>query len=107
MAALGVDGDDIRPGLAEHGDVGGGVFQHQVHVEHLGALVPQGGHNLGAHAQVGHEVAVHDVDVEPLGRGGLGHLAAQGGEVRRQQGWGDVHGPHVLSKYICIWITVR
>ena len=35
---------------------------------------------------VGHEVAVHDVDVEPVGRGGhLSHLFGQGAEVRGEE----------------------
>ena len=48
----------------------------------------------GPNGQVGHEMAVHDVDVDPVGAGLVDrtHFLAEAGEIGGQDGGGDDHG---------------
>ena len=85
VVALDVEGNPIGAGLPEHGHVLQGVAEHQVQVELLVRLAPQCLYHLGPHGQIGHEVAVHNVDMKNLRFPHFFQLRAQGGEVRRQQ----------------------
>src|SRR6516225_5380446 len=60
-------------------------------VERLCRMRPQRLHHLGANGDVGHKMAVHDVDMDPVGAGRVdrAHLLAELGEVGRQDGWSD------------------
>jgi hypothetical protein len=86
-----VDRDAVGAGLRERGDVALGPIDHQVHVEVAARVADGAGQGLdhgGPHAQRGHEVTVHDVDVDrarPRGEH-LGDLRAQVGGVRREHG---------------------
>jgi len=85
---LDVDGAPVRPGVAEGGQVPPGVTEHQVRVEEQCRVATEGGHHRGTDGQVGHEVPVHHIDVEPLARrchggGGGGQVAKVGREDRR------------------------
>ena len=65
------------------------VSDHQValhHSAHLMHLRREGLDRPGAEGQVGHEMTVHDINVDPPGPGrqGLGHLLSQPGAVRRK-----------------------
>ena len=86
------------PGIGERADEIFGVFGHQVDVEERarGGLA-QGGAQGRAESEVGDELIVHHVQVQPVGAGGQGApgVAAELGEVGGQQGCGDdglVHG---------------
>ena len=67
-----------------------GVRHHQVNVERQAGAASERSHHRDAEAEVGHEVAVHDVDVEQIGTAGFGRAdrAAQieqiGGQERRR-----------------------
>ncbi len=92
----------MRPGLHMHDDVvGAGLgegFQigiagrdHQVHVERFPGVRPQGLHHVGTDADIGHEMAVHDVHMDPVGAGRIhrAHLFAELGEIGGQYGGRD------------------
>ena len=90
-ARLGVDGDQVGAGARERLEVRLVGLDHQVHVERLGRERPERPHHLRAEAQIGHEVAVHDIEMDPVGAGGVdrAHLLAQPREVGGQHGRGD------------------
>uniref|UniRef100_A0A0N5A6Y4 Beta-galactosidase n=1 Tax=Parastrongyloides trichosuri TaxID=131310 RepID=A0A0N5A6Y4_PARTI len=80
---------------------------HQVHVERQGRVRAQGLHHVRADGQVGHEMAVHDIDVDPVGarRFKRADLLAQAGEVAGQDGGADQRGGrgrlgHGLATYV-------
>ena len=58
-----------------------GVAHHEVdvHGEVRGGL--HGAQHVRAEADVGHEVAVHDVKVDEVGGGDVGHVGPEAGEV--------------------------
>jgi nucleoside-diphosphate-sugar epimerase len=68
---LGVDDDPVRPGLGERLQVGVDRGDHQVRVEALGRAGADRAHDVGPEADVRDEVAVHDVEVDPVGAGGV------------------------------------
>src|SRR5690606_8605458 len=63
-------------------------------VERKAGVRAQGFHHVRADGQVGHEMAVHDVDVDPVGARRLqgADLLAQLGEVAGQDGGADQRG---------------
>jgi len=97
----------VRPGFRMDGDPVGPRFResvekridrrnHQVDVERLGAVGPQRLHHRGPNGEVGDEVAVHDVDVDPVGAGLVdrAHFLAELREVGGQNGRGDQGAGH-------------
>jgi hypothetical protein len=80
---LGVEGDDIGPGGGEGLQIGVDRRDHQVNVERLGGVRAQGLHHHRADRDVGDEVAVHHVDMDPVGPGGVNraHFLAQAGKI--------------------------
>ena len=68
---------------------------HQMGVEGESGMAAQGRHHPWADGQVGDEMAVHDVDVDGVGAGGLQrpHLFAEAREVRCQNRRRDAHRP--------------
>jgi hypothetical protein len=66
------DGTRLAAGGGERLDERVGRRDHQMHVERLFRVVAERRHHVGAEGQVRDEVAVHDVDVDPVGAGGLG-----------------------------------
>ena len=94
---LDVHGHGVRARPGELGQVALRPLDHQVHVEDRAVRRRQGAQGLDhlrADAQVGHEVPVHDVDVDAAHARfeGLGDVLAQAGEVRREDGGGDLQG---------------
>ena len=93
-AGLGVDGDEIgpRPGIGL--DPALGLLDHQVEVEREPGALLDGLDDGRSDRQVRDEVAVHDVDVDLVGAGGLHqrHGVAECGEVGGQDARGDLHG---------------
>ncbi len=76
----------------EVGEIAPRFGHHQVAIEVERSMATQRGHDRRADRDVGDEVPVHDVDVQPV-RGGchLAHLLGQHAEVGRQHGGGDAH----------------
>jgi hypothetical protein len=67
VGGLDVDRDPVGPRLRERVDELLGLGQHEVRVEEeLRAVAPERGEGLGAEGEVGHEVPVHHVEVQPL-----------------------------------------
>ena len=83
---LGMDDDAVRTRLGERLQIGVDRRDHQVGVEALGAVRADGADEVGAEGEVGDEVAVHDVEMEPVRPGGVdrAHLLAQPREVAGQ-----------------------
>ena len=78
-----------EPALGEGLKIGIARRDHQVHVEHLFRVAANRLHHIRADGDVGNEMAVHDVDMDPVGAGGvnrpdfLAELGEIGGEDRR------------------------
>ena len=93
---------DVRPGFDVHGDdVGAGLCEgfeiriarrdHQVHIERLFGVAADRLHHIRADGDVGNEMAVHDVDMDPVGAGGIdrAHFLAELGEIGGEDRRGD------------------
>ena len=82
-AGFHVHGDDVGPRFGEGLKIGIARRDHEVHVEHLGGVRAQRLHHVGADRDVGYEMAVHDIDVDPVGAGLIdgAHLLAELGEI--------------------------
>ncbi len=91
---LHVDGDVVRAGFGEVGDLALRALDHQVHVDERSGDVDLVGERLDddrTHRDRRDEVAVHDVDVDD-GRPGVEHgldLLAEAREVRGEDRGGD------------------
>ena len=66
---LDMDRDRIRPGFREGGKIGVARGDHKMHVERNFCVRAQGAHHRRANRDVWHEMAVHDVDMNPIGTG--------------------------------------
>ncbi len=94
-----VHGDEIGARLGESPDIGVDRFDHQMRVERAGGVWAQRLHDSRAEGDVGHEMAVHHVEMKPIGAGGddIAHFLAEPGEIRGENRWGDdnvgVHAP--------------
>ena len=90
-AGLGVDQDVIGAGLDEVVDerIHGG--DHQVDVEGQARVRAQAGDDRGAETDVGDEMTVHHVEMEPVGAGGLdgADLLGEAGEVGGEEARAD------------------
>jgi hypothetical protein len=98
---LDVDRDRVRPGLAELRDVGVGPLDHQVNVERQRGGRARRRDDQRADGEVRDEVAVHHVDVNPVGPGGGngGDLLAQAAEVAGENRGGDEQVGHRRASY--------
>ena len=68
---------------------------HEVHIERLGGCTPHGPDDHRAQRDVGHETAIHDIDMNPIGARQIdrAHLFGQTAEIRRQDGRRDNDRP--------------
>ena len=84
----------VGAGLGERLQIVAGVGHHQVAVEVGVGVAADGGHHRRPDRQVGHEVPVHDIHVQPVGLGpDPVDLGSEGGEVGRQDRRGDANHP--------------
>ena len=90
---LGVNGDVVGARLGEGFEIGVAGLDHQVAVERLVGMRPQRRDHRRAEGDVGHEMPVHHVEVDPVGAGrrDRAHLLAEPREVRRQNRWRHDH----------------
>ncbi len=88
---LWMDADQVGAGVAKSVQIGIGRGDHQMHVERQARMRAQGFDHIRADGDVGHEMAVHHVNMHPVGPRRLDrpHLLAQFGKVGRQDGGGD------------------
>ena len=88
---LGMDGDDVGAGLGEGVEERVDRRDHQMDVERLGGVRAERLHHRRADREVGHEMAVHHVDVDPVGAGLVdrAHFLAEPGEVGGEDRGGD------------------
>ena len=95
-AGFGMDGDDVGAGLGEGVEKSVDRRNHQVDVERLGAVRAKRLHHGRADRQVGHEMPVHHVDVDPVGARCVdrANLLAQLGEIGGQDRRGDERAGH-------------
>ena len=90
-ARFGMDGDDVGAGLGEGVEEGVDRRDHQMDVERLGRVRAERLHHRRADGDVRDEMAVHDVDVDPVGAGLVdrAHLLAEPREIGGQDRGGD------------------
>ena len=83
-----MDGNPVGPGVGEVGNVLVGILNHQVAVENGGGGLAERLHDGRAERDVGHEVAVHDIDVDDRASTSDGtlHLIGKVGEVGGEDG---------------------
>jgi hypothetical protein len=88
---LGMDRDDVRSRLGKGVEEIVDRRDHQMHVEWLGRVRPERLHHRGANGDVGHEMAVHDVDMDPVGPGHVdgADFLAQPRKIGRQDRRGN------------------
>ena len=95
-AGLGLDEQVIRPRLGEHLEIALRLDDHEMHIEGLGSRPSDGLQHDRPDRDVGHEAAIHHIDMNPVGAGAIdrAHLLAQAREVRRQHGRRDQNRRH-------------
>ena len=71
MLSMTCDRNAVCPGLGEGSKIRVGRGDHQVHVERECRDLPDGLDDDRAHREVRHEMAVHNVDVQPVRAGAL------------------------------------
>src|SRR3984893_11128107 len=71
-----------------------------MHVERLPGVRPQRPHRVGSDGDVGYEMPVHDVHVDPIGARFVdrAHFLAELGEIGGKDGWGD--GKGAMHRYL-------
>ena len=99
-----VDGDPAGAGCRKRLHEVVGVRHHQVDVQRQLGEPAHRRAQARPERQVGHEVSVHDVEVQQVGPGGLdgAHLVRDPGEVAREQRGGDALGrnPSVRNLFL-------
>ena len=70
-ARLNMHRDDVGAGFGEGLEIGIARCDHEMHVEGLFGEGTKGLHHCWADGNIGHKMAVHHVDVDPIGAGGL------------------------------------
>ena len=95
-AGFGMDGDDVRAGLGEGVEERIDRRDHQVDVERLLRVRPERLHHRRADREVGDEMAVHHVDMDPVGAGLVdrAHFLAEPGEIGGEDRRGDERAGH-------------
>jgi hypothetical protein len=86
-------GDAVDTGAGEGLQIGINRADHQMRVEALAAVAADRPHQFGAEGDVGDEMPVHHIEMDPVrpGRVGGAHLLTEAGEVGREDGRGDQH----------------
>ena len=97
---------DVAARFDVDGDVGGaadetrevviGAVDHEMYIDGSGGGFGDGIHEGGAERNVVHEMAVHDIEMVPVGSGGFGaaDFFVEASEVAGEDGWGDEDGVH-------------
>lgn len=68
-ACLGMDGDDVRPGVSERLNIVIRIDNHEVNIDHALGRRADRLHDERPNRDVRNESTVHDVDVNPIGSG--------------------------------------
>jgi hypothetical protein len=91
---LGMDGDVIAAGFCKRLQIGVAGRDHQMRVEDLLGVRAHRLDDVRAVGNVGHEMSVHHVEMDPVGacRVDGADFFAQFGEIRRQDRWRDDQG---------------
>ena len=91
---LGVKGDQVGSGLGKGGKVRVDRADHQMHVKQLGGVRAQRLHHHRPDGDIGDEMPVHHVDMDPVGTGSVdsAHFLAQPGKIGGQDRGRDQGG---------------
>ncbi len=108
-AGFGVHGDDVGAGFGERLQIGIAGLDHQMDVEDLIAVRAQRLHDIGADGDVGHEMAVHHIDMDPVASGVVdcAHLFAEAREICRQDGRRDNDRALLHCAYAAFAVPIR
>jgi hypothetical protein len=90
-----VNGQGIGPGLFERTRERARIGQHEVGIELEVSDTANGLDDGQAKAEIGHEVAIHDIEMKQVGASLLNslNLVFEPREVSGQQRWGDLNIP--------------
>ena len=90
-----MDADPVGAGVEKLSQQPARIGHHEVDVERQARMAAQGRDHRRANRQVGHEMAIHDVDVQDVGASGLADpcCSSEVREVGGEQGRGELdHG---------------
>src|SRR6476620_6403270 len=100
-ARFDVNGQIIRAGFGKFLNEAVRIRNHQMDIERKAGHLAQGFDDGRANREIGHEVSVHDIDVEKVGPGRLhaGDFFGQPGKIRRQdrRRYANVRAPHYTA----------
>src|SRR5262252_4014085 len=105
---LDVDRDDIGSGLGEGFEVRIARRDHQMDVERLFGVWTDRANDVGPNGNVWDKMAVHDIDMDPIGAGGvdrayfLAEFCKIGGQDRRRD---DERTRHGILPSLCVRVT--
>ena len=90
-SGFGMHGDDIGARLGEGFEIRIARRDHQMHVENLLGVRAERLHHVGADGDVGHEMPVHHVDMDPVAARLVdgAHFLAQPREIGGENRWGN------------------
>ena len=93
-ASFHLNADDVSASLGEVFDVLLRLNNHQVHIQRLAGDRPQGLNDHGANGDVGHEAAIHHIDVNPVGTSLVNgpNVLSKLGKISRKDGGGNNQG---------------
>jgi hypothetical protein len=99
-AGLGLDQQMIGAGLGERREIALRLDDHQMNVERLCRRAADGLQHDGPDGDIGHEAAVHHIDMDPIGAGGVdgADLLAQSREIGRQYRGRHENRLHVATR---------
>jgi hypothetical protein len=91
---FGMDGDHICARVGERLNIFLGLDDHQMNIDHTFGSGSDSLHHEGPDGDVGHESAVHDIDVDPVRPGFVDSFdfSRKAAKIRRKDGGGDSKG---------------
>ena len=71
LACFGMNGDDVSASIRIGSDERINRVNHQMHIKRLAAVAAQGFDNGRSKGQIGDEMAVHHIHMDPIGTGNI------------------------------------
>ena len=86
-----MESDQIRTGSDHAGDIKQGMIHHQMNVKGNGRKRAKGSYQLMSKADIGHKMAIHNVQMDVIRFGHPIDFFTQAGKIRRQNRRSDFH----------------